>query len=131
MGRPGAALLRGRRAAERMMVDTCTVTVQGVPVTDDAGKVTMPAGALVYEGRCKLQDGTAMAARAEAAGHRFTIERKELHVPAGIPGLGVGMLVEIIESAFQPTLVGEKYRLVEPSAKSWQTAQRWIVERKA
>ena len=113
------------------MVDAVRVYAPGEPVTDPiTGEVT-DGETLVYEGRAKVQSNTAMAGNPEAGGQLFTVERKELHVPALTPGLDVGQMVTVLASALQPTIVGETYRLTEPSGKSWQTAQRWVVTREA
>lgn len=124
-------LERGRAAAEELMSDTIRVERLGGLVTDpETGNVT-PGRELVYEGRCKIQSSTTMAENPEAGGQVFTVERTKLHFPALTSGLEVGLVGTVLSAPHQPLLVGNEYRLTEPDLKSWQTAQRWSVERGA
>ncbi|TDB84970.1 hypothetical protein E1091_17135, partial [Micromonospora fluostatini] len=66
----GAALARGRRAAERLMVDRCVVRRKTGEATDDDGNIT-PTWQTVYPppegvGRCRLRQPTGIPRPDEA-----------------------------------------------------------------
>jgi hypothetical protein len=123
-----AAALRGRRAAESLMLDACTVgRPTGVLVTDPETGVDTPELLEVYSGACKVQSAIAQAASPEAGGHAFTVEQLALHVPVS-SALKTGDVVTITAAAMDPDLVGLKFRLVELARGSLRTADRWNVE---
>lgn len=124
------AVLRGRRAAEKLMIDKCRIYQV---VKDGVGPDGKPIfrEINVYEGKCKVQSNTALGLNPKSGEHAFVVERKELHIPAATPGTRSGLMAVLTESVLQPNLVGEIYKLQEPLEKSFQTAQRWVVERLA
>lgn len=124
-------LERGRIAAEALMVDTIRIERLGGLITDPVSGEVRPGRELVYEGRCKVQSSTTLAENPEAGGGVFTVERTKLHLPALTSGVEVGLVGTVLSAPHQPALVGNEYRLAEPDEKSWQTAQRWSVERVA
>lgn len=123
-----ALLLRGRAAAERLMVDECDVSTPGAAVTDPATGVVTNTGTPVYTGACKFQQTQSQAANPEAGGHQFTVQGTQLHLPVGVGPVAVGDVVRCTRSKFNPALVGNLYRVVEVFEKSFSTAQRLRVE---
>lgn len=119
----------GRRHAEALMVDTCTIrTVTGnttVPVT---GTVTASYGDPVYTGKCKIQSASPVRGNPVAGEHVWTLGRTELHLPvAGTGAVTSNQLVEITASV-DPANVGRKFRIHSDDRKSLQTAIRVLVE---
>jgi len=123
------ALPELRRAAESLMVDTCTVCpVTGVD--ESTGAPTL--GTAVYVGRCKVQTTQAQEANPEAGGATYTVQRYAVHVPVPETSAGykpvVGHVVTITAAALDAGLVGRKYRVVALLHKSLATAYRLGVE---
>lgn len=122
------AIKLGRSAAERGMVDTCTIARGGVSTFNPAtGAYDAGAGSTVYTGKCRLQSGRTQAANPEAGGAVFTVERLELQLPFGTVFM-VGDVATYTASPLNPALVGNKYRVTGLGEKTHGTAQRLTVE---
>jgi len=123
-----AAVLAGRREAEALMVDECTVSRPGDPVTDpETGNVT-PGSTFVYSGPCKVQQTISQASNPAAGGHSFTVQDSRVDFPVSAGPLLVDDVVTITASVLDPQLVGREMRVVELFHKSFATAQRTRVE---
>jgi len=123
-----AATLRGREAAESLMLDACTVTRPGEPVTDpDTGNVT-PGSTEVYTGPCKVQQTISQASNPSAGGHQFTVQDSRVDFPVAAGPLLVDDVVTMTSSVLDPQLAGSVFRVVELFHKSMATAQRTRVE---
>lgn len=124
------AMLRGRRQAEALMLDACTVKpVTGHTTNPTTGVVTSTYGTAVYTGKCKLQrQRGAFPSTPEAGGHQWTVAPLELHLPvSGSAAVSVGHVVEITASV-DPALVGKMFRVRAGDRKSFQTAIRFQLE---
>lgn len=123
-----SALLRGRAAAEALMVDACSISRGGVSTFNPAtGAYDPGAGTTVYSGKCRLQSGRTQAANPEAGGAVFTVERLELQLPFGTVFM-VGDVAAYTASPLNPALVGNKYRVTGLGEKTHGTSQRLTVE---
>lgn len=123
-----AAVLAGRRAAESLMQDTCTVERPGEPVTDpETGEVT-PSLTSVYTGPCKVQQTISQGSNPSAGSHAFTIQDSRVDFPVSAGPFAVDDVVTVTASALDPQLVGTVYRVAELFHKSFATAQRTRVE---
>jgi len=119
------ALPELRRAAESLMLDTCTVCpVTGVD--ESTGAPTL--GTAVYTGKCKVQTTQAQEANPEAGGATYTVQRYAVHVPVGAFVPEIDHVVTITAAAIDAGLVGRKYRVVALLHKSLATAYRLGVE---
>lgn len=121
------AVLAGRRWAESLMLDTCTVHRPGGPVTDADGNVT-PSLTLLYTGPCKIQQTLAQSSNPEAGGHQFTVQDTRWDTPVAAGVFEVDDVVTITEAILDPQLTGRVYRVTEPFHKTGATAQRTRVE---
>ena len=118
---------RGRRAAERLMVDRCDIGRPGEPVTDpETGKVTVPVEP-VYSGRCKLQGRSAWPSTPDAGDHAWTLVTIEVHIPATTTGVRTGDIVEITRS-IDPTNLGRRFLVKSADLATFRTAVRLLVE---
>jgi hypothetical protein len=110
------------------MLDTCTVeSVTGV-TTDPLTGVDVPAYALVYAGKCKVQTRQAQERNPEAGGATFTVQRYEVHVPVGAFRPAVGQVVTVTAATLDPYLAGRSFRVVALMHKTAPTAYRLAVE---
>jgi len=117
-----------RTQAESLMIDECTVTRPGDPVTDpETGNVT-PGSTLVYTGPCKVQQTISQASNPSAGGHQFTVQDVRWDTPVTAGPFLVDDVVTITASVMDPQLVGREMRVVELFHKSFATAQRTRVE---
>jgi hypothetical protein len=121
-------VLRGRAAAEALMVDACTVRRPTGTVTDpETGNVT-PSSSLVYEGKCKVQATQAQASNPVAGGHSFTVEDLEWQAPIGTGPFEINDVITHTVAPLDPHLVGTVYRITSLARKTAKTAQRFRVE---
>lgn len=118
--------LRGRKAAEAIMFESCIASRPGGSFTNEDGVVITPSS-FVYEGKCKLQTTVAQAANPVSVGHQFTVENLQLHFPVGTP-VQTGDSVRLTASQLDDSNVGNVFRLVELARGSQRTAARWNVE---
>jgi Family of unknown function (DUF6093) len=122
-------MLRGRQAAEALMVDACVITRAGSTTTDDLTGAVSSTDAQVYAGKCKVQQLTGIGRRYDAGEVSLIIRKFDVHVPIdGTTGIQRGDLVTITAAAHDPELLGTVYRVHEAFAKSFDTARRLGVE---
>lgn len=117
------AVLAGRREAEALMLDTCTVHRPGELVTDADGNVT-PSLTLLYTGPCKIQQTLAQSSNPEAGGHQFTVQDTRWDTPVAAGVFEVDDVVTIVGAVLDPQLTGRVYRVTDPFHKTGATAQR-------
>lgn len=117
------AVMRGRKRAEALHLDTCTVHRPGELVTDADGNVT-PSLTLLYTGPCKIQQTLAQSSNPEAGGHQFTVQDTRWDTPVAAGVFAVNDVVTIVDAVLDPQLTGCVYRVTEPFHKTGATAQR-------
>lgn len=117
-------IARGRRMAEKLMVDTCLVQrVIGETTNDETG-VVEPILETVYSGRCKLQNQTQYETGSVAGGHLSVEQRSLVHFPVGSFQSKHGDLCAFTTSV-APGVAGQKYRLQgETPYRTFETAYR-------
>lgn len=122
------AVLRGRRAAERLMVDSCVIErPAGTTVNDETGDI-VPNYDPVYDGKCKVQSREGRATNPEAGEAVFTVVSRQVHIPAQVVEVRDGDVITLTGSKLAPFLVGRKYRVAGWSPDSFDTADRLPVE---
>lgn len=119
-----AALEAGRRIAESLMLDTCTIGILGDPVTDPVTDVVTTPLDPLFTGRAKVQTWEAQESNPEAGGATMTVQRYAVHIPVGSYAPKVGHVVEITTAALDPNLGGRRYRVVALLHKTMATAYR-------
>lgn len=124
-----AALLRGRRAAEALMIDTCSIErVTGQ--SEGAGGVLTPVTTELYEGKCRLMVRT----RERLGGSWVNVgeaqviaSRLELHVPVDAPEPFEGDRVTMLTSELDPQVAGKVFVVRDTMVKTFLTARRITV----
>jgi hypothetical protein len=126
-GEIAATLPALRAAAERRMVDSCTITHPAAGLgtfDDDTHTYAPPTETPVYAGRCRVQTRDGLVAADRNVGERqITVLRFEVHVPLVATGIAVDDLVTIT-AARDPDLVGRRFRVTASHAKTDATARR-------
>lgn len=113
-----------RTQAESLMIDACTITRPGEPVTDpDTGDVTNVA-VTVYSGKCKVQSKDSSVATPDSAGASFTVVSRQVHIPANAADVIDGDVVTITASRLNAFTVGKRYRVEGFTPDTFDTAAR-------
>lgn len=119
--------LRGH-ARSRM---TVTVRVESVAVAPDATGADVETATIVHASLpCRVKAGSRQGIAPDVQGSATPTPRDELHFEWDVIGLRPGQraVVTAVGELDPPGLLGNTYRLTEPSAGSQMTAQRWGVE---
>lgn len=123
-----SAVLEGRLQAESLMLDECTITRPGDPVTDyNTGEVTNPSTP-VYSGKCKVQSKDSATATPEAGEHTFTVVSRQVHIPANAADVKDGDVVTLTASRLNAFTVGKQYRVSGFTPDTFDTAARLPVK---
>lgn len=118
------AIAAGRRSAEALMVDTCTISAPGTS-SFLAGEYTTIPGAQGYAGKCKVQQRAGrMPPTPSQEGTELVLVPLEVHIPVDAPAPSANDLVTITGSLLDPSLVGRVYRVIDIPGKSFATARR-------
>lgn len=115
-----------RREAESLMVDACTVTRGGGGrVLDEAtGTYVITAGALLYDGRCRVRPVDNTDRVVQSAGDAVSLFRYRLSVPVGAEAFEVDDKVTVTSAAADSAIVGLVLRVRQAQLGSTVTARR-------
>lgn len=122
--------LAGRAAAERLMIDSCTVTRLASRVSDPETGVVTPTYTTIYTGKCKVQRGvhpTNSRPIDVGEAERFA-NYIELHLPMSVVGVTSDDIATVTASVLDADLVGTVFHLRELAHKTFQTARRFGVQ---
>jgi hypothetical protein len=122
------AVLAGRRAAEALMVDACTIQrVTGTSTNDTTGVVT-PTYSTIHAGKCRVQQIVPVSKPADIGQAQVWLQRLELQVPISVTAIASDDLVTITASLLDADLVGRTFRVRELGHKTHLTARRVQLE---
>lgn len=130
-----STLTNGRKDAEALMGDTCTIMrPTGSISVDQHTGVATPAYETVYSGKCKVQTAGGIASQVVSAsgdstnvGGNVPVWTLYLHLPVSATGCRSGDIARI-DASMDPMLAGKLLRLVNlQSEKTFATARRWNV----
>lgn len=123
------AMAAGRRAAERLMVDQCTIRRKTGTTTDPDTGQTTPTTQTIYQGKCKVQQAAVQARQERRGQAELLMVRRELHLPVATSvGVRAGDEATIDVCQHDPDLTGRKLLVRDEAAKSMATARRLGVE---
>lgn len=126
-----AELPEMRRRAEELMVDTCVVRyATGLTEQDPDTGAEVPVYADRFTSKCKVQARTLVVRDAEVGGRTSSTVRLELHLPVGSPAVETGDVAEIVGvgALSDLQLLGRRFTIAAPVAKTYATARRYEVE---
>jgi hypothetical protein len=124
------ALMRGRTAAEALMIDSVTITRLASSVTDGETGVVTPTYTVIYSGKAKIQrTGRQTTAHPTDVGEaEVFMSRLEVHIPTSETGASTDDIVTVDASPLDPELPGQRFHIRQEAHKSFQTARRLGVE---
>jgi uncharacterized protein DUF6093 len=119
----------GRAAAERLMVDTCTITRSSVAFTDPETGHQVKTTTTVYAGKCRIQMQMPGSANASEPGEAYLLMLNlSVQVPASVTGVQPGDIVTVTAAAHDPELVGRTFRVKDLAHKTHATSRRLGVQ---
>lgn len=119
-----AVMEAGRVAAERLMVDTCTVKHQTGETMDPVTLQMTPTYTTLYTGKCRVQLTATVALMPEAGERVIATQRVTVQLPTTVTGVQVDDIVQVTAAAHDGDLVGRVYRVRSEFAKTHATARR-------
>jgi len=121
-----SATLAGRRGAEALMVDACTITRGTSSQTFDpaTGEYVTTPGETVYTGPCRVRPAGTSDRVVDAGGQAVSLFPFVASVPITAVRFAVDDLVTVTASALDPALVGTVLRVAQVAAGTHLTARR-------
>lgn len=122
-------LARGRRAAERLMVDECVVEAVTGSTTDlETGEVVDTYGE-VYAGKCRVQQAAPSASDQTVGEAALLLVTRVLQLPVvASAAVRAEHRVRITACVHDPGLVGRRFTVRAEFAKSHATSRRLGIE---
>ena len=120
-------LERGRRAAEAIMSDACTIARPGARGAFNAttGTYADSDESAVYSGKCRIQSSNVLDPRSpEFGGREITTQEVTVSVPMSAEGIEVGDEVTVTACEFDSEMVGRSLKVEGLVIKSHSTARR-------
>lgn len=117
----------GRAAAERLMVDACTVQHRTGESTGPGGVITTTYGDAFYTGKCQVQLRTETGQDRDVGEAYRIVSRRVVKLPMSVTGVVEGDRIIITAAALDAALVGKVYTVRDIEAKTFQTARRVTV----
>lgn len=124
-----SALATGRRLADSMMVDACTITrTTGAGAqSETTGRIT-PTTSTVYTGPCQVRMPQNAAETPEVGNRTATVQQAIVKVPVAVVEVAIGDVVTVVSSAHDAELVGRTFRVGALHHKTFSTARKLVVD---
>lgn len=106
------------------MEDACVVRRRTGTVTDPDTGTSVPAYAVLYTGKCRVQNALAQAGQVTAGQDYLLLLRIEVHLPISVTGLKAGDEITITAAAYDPDLPGRVFTVRDLMHKTHATARR-------
>ena len=116
---------RGRLAAQRLMVDTCTVTRPGAATVNETTGVVTRATTTVYTGACRVKPDAAPS-ETQSGEREVVVRRFIVSIPTSETGVEVDDVVTVTASKLDPALVGRALTVGGIVTGSHVTARRLV-----
>ena len=123
-----SAAVSGQAAAERLMVDTCTITRNGDPVFDSTTGTYAQPTSPVYTGKCRVKPSVLSGNTTVQAGEkRVALWPFSVSVPMSVADVQLDDIVTVTGSA-DASLVGVTLRIRSIARGTFITARRLDAE---
>jgi hypothetical protein len=119
-----AFLGQAQAAAERGMVDACSIRRATGQSTDPSSGVVTPTYTAGYSGKCRVQAARAEAQQHDSGEDYLLLLRLEVQLPISVTGLEVGDEITITAAGNDPDLVGRVFLVHDLFHKTDPTARR-------
>jgi hypothetical protein len=124
-----SVLVRGRAAAERLMVDTCLIRRSAGKVTDPETGQQVVTWIDVYEGKCQVQQVDKEDRAQDLAAAHVVVLRRTVKLPvAASAGVREGDQTRILTCVHDPDMADRVFMVKAEHAKTYATARRVSVE---
>jgi len=122
-----SATLAGRVAAERLMVDTVTITRVTGGTSDPETGIHTQTTATIYTGKCRVQQRPiARPGSRSDVGEASVVQVDfSLQLPMSVTGVQVEDIATITASALDPDLPGRAFRVASQATKTHATMRRF------
>ncbi len=122
-----SVLTAGRRLAERLLVDRCTIRRPSGTTTDPDSGQTVPAYTTLYSNQPVRIQARGNWGERKDVGEAGVVELSvEVQLPITVTGVDVGDEVLMTASQHDPALVGRVFRFRDVVSKSHATARRFM-----
>lgn len=124
------ALANGRRAAESLMVDSCTLRRKtGEVLDEDPQSPTylqmIPTWDVVYTGKCRVQITASVTREPDAGGREWSVQSLVLQLPVeSSTGVKIDDVATIDAATNDPALAGRELQVVQDFTKTHATSRR-------
>jgi Family of unknown function (DUF6093) len=120
-----AVLARGRAAAEKLMVDACTIKRPTGTTTDpDTADVVTSYTTLYTNQKCRIQSRGQWGERRDVGQDSLVMQTIEVQLPITVANLAVGDVITITAATFDPALVGRELQLKDLNSETHATCRR-------
>lgn len=116
---------QGRAAAERLMVDTCTITRPGVASLNETTGAVTRATTTVYTGACRVKPDPAPS-ESQSGEREVVVRRFIVSIPTSETGVEVDDIVTVTASDFDAALVDRTLTVGGIVTGSHVTARRLV-----
>jgi hypothetical protein len=123
-----SVILRGRAAAERLMLDACTVRRLASEATNRETGVVIPTYTTVYSGKCKFQQRATGSSQQDLGQATIMLVQLEVHLPASVTGVLSEDIVTCTASVLDAELVGRTWLVQGEAHKSYLSARRLVLQ---
>jgi hypothetical protein len=118
--------LRGRIAAEALMIDAITIKHRTGESTDQDTGATTPTYSTIYTGAAKIQQAAVPSGAPRDTGQAsVTYLHLTVHVPMTVTTAQTDDVVTVTASTLDPALVGKVFVIRSVGHKTYQTARRF------
>lgn len=125
---PGHVLLRGRKAAEQIMVDACAITRAASTITDPETGAVYRTTTAVYTGKCKVSINSKTARPDTIGEDQLFLFRVQLQLPVTAVDVRIDDKAVITSSVYDPELVGRTVAIREVAHGTYITSRRLMAE---
>lgn len=108
---PRTAVLRGRNAVDRLLVDYGQISRSGAAVFNPDTGLSVATSTVVYSGLCRMRQPTAVEDELQFGDEQVTASRFMACFPHDVTGVQIDDVVTVTETD-DPDLIGRSFRVL-------------------